>query len=88
MTDTEIIKALECCQRKAGCLDCHFLDDREPIGECIAKLSRATVDLINRQKAEIEGWKEAFNNLDKIARPSVEYVKSEKSKLWTNLQDG
>lgn len=48
--------------------NCHEIDCSE------------VLNLINRQKAEIETWKEAFNNLDKIARPSVEYVKSEKIK--------
>lgn len=68
MTDNEIIKALECCQRREGCLDCHFLDSRDPAGECIAKLSRVTVDLITRQKDEIESIKNAFENSQKTSK--------------------
>lgn len=51
MTDNEIIKALECCQ-KTDCNNCP-----NDFGNCYANLvgySRYALDLINRQKAEIE----------------------------------
>ena len=52
MTDNEIIKALECCNRDDynGCGDCPFYH------RCInnERLSIFTLDLIHRQKAEIE----------------------------------
>ena len=52
MTDNEIIKALECC-RDLKCSECpkktnFFIDD------CDVQLCDEAVDLINRQKAEIE----------------------------------
>ena len=57
MTDTEIIKALECCTTKgAKCSDCPAFKkvDRS---DC-KKYFRGAIDLINSQKAEIEQWKE------------------------------
>lgn len=75
MTDNEIIENLECCM-EGECEKCTYQD----VTACKEYIFHDCLDLINRQKAEVEGWKEAFNNLDKIARPSVEYVKSEKIK--------
>ena len=56
MTDDEIIKALECCTTKgASCKDCPAFTkvDRS---EC-KKFFKGALDLINRQKAEIERLK-------------------------------
>ena len=54
MTDNEIIKALECCANGKSCYDVCPFDDKFGIISCTKKLSNATLDLINRQKAEIE----------------------------------
>ena len=53
MTDNEIIKALECCASvDDGCLtDCPLYDGDD---SCFSTLLKPTLDLINRQKAEIE----------------------------------
>ena len=51
MTDNEIIKALECC-RKKECNTCPCYDDEIECGEM---LIGNTLDLINRQQAEIRG---------------------------------
>lgn len=58
MTDSEIIKALECCQGRNGwgdpkCYECPFDGSNPNIG-CRKHLLNKTVDLINRQKAWIE----------------------------------
>lgn len=56
MTDNEIIKALECCCGDDGCFGCPYTENhscrllRNPIKDAL--------DLINRQKAEIERLKE------------------------------
>lgn len=50
MTDNEIIKAWECCLRGSCCEECPM----ESESYCINGLYRKTLDLINRQKAEIE----------------------------------
>ena len=57
MTDNEIIKALECCGSKgllSFCDDCPYCEG----GWCINKMPKDTLDLINRQKAEIERLRE------------------------------
>lgn len=48
MTDNEIIKALECC-RDDTCVSCPICTE----GLCNGGLHKNTLDLINRQKAEI-----------------------------------
>ncbi len=47
MTDNEIIKALECCSTDDGCETC-------PAHGTGCELEKPALDLINRQKAEIE----------------------------------
>ena len=51
MTDNEIIKALECCINDV-CEDCPLYGEN---GNCVQNTKRNALDLINRQKAEIEG---------------------------------
>jgi hypothetical protein len=53
LTPEEIKKALECCTpSNESCLNCPLIDVSVP--ECARILYKATIDLINRQQAEIE----------------------------------
>ncbi len=57
MTDNEIIKALECCKDEGVCTGCPLFEQKT--AKCITRLNFYALDLINRQKAEIERLKEA-----------------------------
>ena len=64
MTDNEIIKALECCINEdndlmaCGNNDCAFMDYKlEGDRECHYYMMKSVLDLINRQKAEVERLK-------------------------------
>ena len=66
-TDEEVIKALECCD-KGECHICPY-DDHNKIGglnikvfddKCKSHIVRDALDLINRQKAEIEEQDQAI----------------------------
>ena len=65
MTDNEITKALKCCGRKHNekndthCKECHF----KSYLPCVAFLCDRTIDLINRQKAEIERLNEKYSRM-------------------------
>ena len=82
MTDNEIIKALECCRNNARedeckyCLSCPMahceLDEDEELNCMDAVLKRA-IDLINRQKAEIEKYRVNNNALKR----AVEVLKKD-----------
>jgi hypothetical protein len=66
MTDTEIIKALECCRTNivADCKRCNLrLEDGTTRPYCTTILIGNALDLINRQKAEIERLKIEKDNL-------------------------
>lgn len=56
LTDNEIIKALKCCGRES-CFGCPYR------GKCHQgnPMIKDAIDLINRQKAEIEQWQEEAN---------------------------
>ena len=54
MTDNEIIKALECCTMNS-CSECPIEKFKVlGAGSCISEILTAALNLINRQKAEIE----------------------------------
>ena len=51
MTDTEIIKALECCQQNTVCVECPMWKKGQ---NCIEKMCGYALDLINRLQADKE----------------------------------
>ncbi len=54
MTDNEIIKAFECCNKcdnGKGCFECPY---RQYCPDCLRRRNEDTIDLINRQKEEIQ----------------------------------
>ena len=57
MTDTEIIKNLECCM-EGECENCTYQD----VTACKEYIFHDCLDLINRQKDEIENLKGMRNN--------------------------
>ena len=61
MTENEIIKALECCITN-DCVKCKAYDETNgEIGDCLHAICRNALDLIKRQKAEIERLKNSFD---------------------------
>ena len=72
MTDNEIIKALECC-KIGNCDDCPFYGIKE---DCEVELPEEGLDLINRQKAEIEKLKHRKTELQ-IRNQELQHEKSE-----------
>jgi hypothetical protein len=76
MTDEQIIKALECCSGNTmdDCEDCpRCCDDVLSTPECMCKLMRDALDLINRQKAE----NERSQNIIKVADKTIELQSAE-----------
>ncbi len=79
MTDEQIIKALECCVKDdegaSGCSEkCPLFDTHK---DCATFLRKNTLDLIKRQKAEIE----KKDKLIEIADKMVESLKAEVKRL-------
>ena len=87
MTDNEIIKALECCM-KDDCENCPYFANG--LFECGEHFNEDVLDLINRQKAEIERlkaecgnqsalWSKHYENIFETAKETVkaEAVKAE-----------
>ncbi len=54
LTDNEIIKALECCVNNGDCRECALNPKKGNYGYCTEFAIKSALDLINRQKAEIE----------------------------------
>lgn len=93
MNDNDIIKALECCLDNdildTNCKECP-LKKQNP--ECMDIMMKAILDLINRQKAEIERLKKENNQFADIGKMYSE-IKSEAIKefavrLKEELQTG
>lgn len=63
MSDNEIIEALECCnsKKRGNCLNCQY---HNYSANCLDDMMNDVLDLINRQKAEIERLKETIKELD------------------------
>lgn len=79
LTDNEIIKALKCCgSKKRICSNCTFVNIWS--GKCIGKMAAAALDLINRQKAELEGLRKSIGicNSDLPVLPPLRLSKSKK----------
>lgn len=95
MTDNELKQAIICCIRSETVADCkkmqcpalvtqeciflsRAIDDREDTFYC--EILRDALDLINRQQAEIEQWKEEANryqNLYCMSEDDIGKAKSE-----------
>ena len=58
LTDSEIVKALECCVNEKTCKNCAYSGR-----SCLTPLKRDTLDLINRLQAENERLKELCDNI-------------------------
>ncbi len=65
MTDNEIIKALECCcSEEIQCRNCPLPQNVKDGLECGTVIAKECLDLINRQKAEIEDKEETIQFAD------------------------
>ena len=58
MTESEIMKALECCTKHRSVTDCKKCPCFKTFVECNKFLTRNALDLINRKNAEIERLQE------------------------------
>lgn len=67
MTDNEIIEALECCKNgKCITRNCPYSHYPYEGDECHPALAKAALDLINRQKAEIERLKGCVKSEEEV----------------------
>lgn len=70
MTDNEIVKALECCMG-CGCKECPNFNENDIDEECcMGRLIVEALKLVNRQKAEIERYKE---NMPYLEQQSLDF---------------
>lgn len=60
MTDAEVIKALECCIVHENCEGCPCAKDNSQY--CLKATCKNAIDLLNRQKAEIERYEQLIPN--------------------------
>lgn len=81
-TDEQIIKALEVCVRNDSCKECPINPNHGNYGYCTNLALTYALDLINRQKAEIERsidecgkqsilWKQHFESIFETAKETA-----------------
>ena len=84
-TDEEVIKALECCAKNSTydeCCECLYVECSTQKG-CVGELMEDAINLINRQKAEIErlnAVSEICGDCHKKYAEKIERAKSEAMK--------
>ena len=80
MTDNDIIKALECHLGKHPhrCMECPY---STPKCDCLKHLHLNSLDLINRQKAEIK----KYENIIRLADKTIETQSAEIERLQEKL---
>ena len=71
MTDKEIIKALECCNKAVYQNSCEGCSYHHIQGRCTENLLKDTIYLINRQQAEIERLKKKVEELSDVLSDSI-----------------
>lgn len=89
MTDNEIINNIIWCMNpNNACADCPYYELRQSL-DCVSSLFGDTVDLINRQKAEIERLRDTLkiyhNYNPAIKRAKAEAVKEFAERLIQSL---
>ena len=86
MNDNEIIKALECCGNivDSTCKGCVYHETYN--ASCVVRLMRDALDLINRQKAEIERLKHRKTELQ-IRNQELQHEKSEAIKEFQHKSE-
>ena len=62
MTDNDIVKSLEICANDGDCMECKINPHRGNFGYCTSLAIKAALDLINRQKAEVERLEDGCSN--------------------------
>lgn len=93
-TDEEVIKALEVCVDNSSCKECPINPNHGNYGYCTNLALTYAIDLINRQKAELEDLREivftdrseAIKNLK--AEAIKEFAEKLKEKAYVNKPYG
>lgn len=87
MTDEQIIKALECCATDDGddCSQCPYgnIVYKSGSGGCVNRCRKDALDLINRQKAEIERLTDLSDQLGNDIDIKLNYIYDLEEKIET-----
>lgn len=84
MNDADIIKAFECCAQGYYCIECPLIGTHN----CITQMSENAINLIRRQKAEIEEQDQAIiNALHYMKEIRVEAIKEFAERLKQSAFD-
>ena len=84
MTDSEIVKALECCTTKTHtCLECPYKD----FGQCEYQVMNDTLDLINRLQAENEDYKALYEGVKTEHIETIKAIKHYKAEAYKEFAE-
>ena len=76
LTDSEIVKALECCVNEKTCKNCAYSGR-----SCMTPLKRDTLNLINRLQADIENYKQVAEHQQSVTMDRGFEIKRLKEKI-------
>lgn len=80
VSDDEIISSLKVIATTHNCSECKIRNCRWGDCNCSQITANAAIDLINRQKTEIEQWKEEANKYQNLWCIAIDDIETAKSK--------
>ena len=86
LTDSEIVKALECCIESNSCSKCPFANIAD-IRICTSEMSKNSLDLINRLQAENEDFKFLYENLKVEHLETIKAIKYHKAEAYKEFAE-
>lgn len=87
ISDDEIISSLEVIATTRNCDECKIRNCKWGDCDCSKITANAALDLINRQKTEIEQWKEEANKYQNLWCTAVDDIKTAKVEAYKEFAD-
>ena len=87
LTDKEIISSLEVIATTGNCEECKIRNCKWGTCNCSQITANVALDLINRQKAEIERLEKVFNGRDQLVNALNKCYKQAKSEAYKEFAE-
>lgn len=87
ISDDEIISSLEVIATTSNCDECKLRKRKRGYCNCSQIAATTALDIINRQKTEIEQWKEEANKYQKLWCMAVDDIEKAKAEAYKEFAE-